>query len=103
VAGPTLEVRPLDEGVAFVGTLDLSTGDAAGEALDRLAVPGASFTVDLVGLTFMDSTGLNLLVRALEAVGDEGRLTIRVGPGIVAKVLGVSGLPERPNVVIETA
>jgi anti-sigma B factor antagonist len=103
VAGGTLEVRPFadGDGVAFVGTLDMSTGPAAREALEGLVRPGASFTVDLGGLTFMDSTGLNLLGQALQALGDHGTLTIRVGPGIVSKVLGVSGLAERPNVVIE--
>jgi anti-sigma B factor antagonist len=105
VAGGTLEVRPLagGDGVAFVGTLDLSTGSAAREALEGLVRPGASFTVDLGGLTFMDSTGLNVLGQALRTIGDQGTLTIRVGPGIVSKVLGVSGLAERPNVVVEPA
>lgn len=48
----------------------------------------------------MDSTGLNLLIRALEVIGDDGRLTLRTGAGIVPKVLEVSGLTGRPNVVV---
>ncbi|HEX2025645.1 MAG TPA: STAS domain-containing protein [Actinomycetota bacterium] len=98
-----LEVRRLaDDGVAFVGTLDLSTDSAAREALEPLVLRGASLTVDLSGLAFMDSTGLNVLAWALQGIGDEGTLTLRVGPGIVSRVLGVSGLADRPNVEVES-
>jgi anti-anti-sigma factor len=97
-----LEISPLEEGtgVAFNGSLDLATEPDARAAVERLLQPGASVTIDLRRLIFMDSTGLNLLIRALDVIGDDGRLTLRVGAGIVRKVLDVSGVTGRPNVVV---
>jgi anti-anti-sigma factor len=101
-ADPVLEISLLEEatGVAFIGTIDLSTEPDARAAVEPLLQPGASITVDLRKVVFMDSTGLNLLIRALDVIGDEGRLTLRVSSGIVWKVLDVAGLTERPNVVL---
>ena len=87
-------------GLALSGTLDLSTEGKARAALEPLLQPGAEVTLDLRALTFMDSTGLNLLVGALSTLGDDGRLTVRGAAGIVAKVLTVSGLTDRPNVTV---
>ena len=86
--------------MAFNGSLDLATEPDARAAVERLLQPGASVTIDLRRLIFMDSTGLNLLIRALDVIGDDGRLTLRVGAGIVRKVLDVSGVTGRPNVVV---
>jgi anti-anti-sigma factor len=96
-----LEIAPLEDatGVRFIGTLDLSTEPDARAAMEPLLRPGASITIDLREVVFMDSTGLNLLIRALEVIAD-GRLTLRVSGGIVRKVLEVSGLAERPNVAV---
>ena len=86
--------------MAFNGSLDLTTEPDARAAVEPLLQPGASVTIDLRRLIFMDSTGLNLLIRALDVIGDDGRLTLRVGAGIVRKVLDVSGVTGRPNVVV---
>ena len=86
--------------MAFNGSLDLATEPDARAAVEPLLQPGASVTIDLRRLIFMDSTGLNLLIRALDVIGDDGRLTLRVGAGIVRKVLDVSGVTGRPNVVV---
>jgi anti-anti-sigma factor len=98
----TLSVADLehDTGLGLSGTLDLATEGQARAALEPHLHPGAEVTVDLRALTFMDSTGLNLLVGALSALGDDGRLTVRGASGIVAKVLTVSGLTDRPNVTV---
>jgi anti-anti-sigma factor len=99
---PVLEISPLRDatGVALIGTLDLSTETEARAAVEPLLRPGGSITIDLRKMVFMDSTGLNLLIQALDVIGDDGRLTLRVSPGIVRKVLEVSGLADRPNVLV---
>ena len=86
--------------MAFNGSLDLATEPDARAGVEPLLQPGASVTIDLRRLIFMDSTGLNLLIRALDVIGDDGRLTLRVGAGIVRKVLDVSGVTGRPDVVV---
>jgi anti-anti-sigma factor len=95
-----LKIVALDDGLSLAGTLDLSTEAQARRAMERLLVRGARVTFDLSRLEFMDSTGLNLLVGALQTIGDEGRLTLRVSEGITDRVLGVSGLADRPNVTV---
>jgi anti-sigma B factor antagonist len=90
-------------GLALSGTLDLSTEGRARAALDPLLHPGASVTLDLRALEFMDSTGLNLIIGALSTLGEDGCLILRGVGGIVAKVLAVSGLTDRPNVKVVPA
>jgi anti-anti-sigma factor len=99
---PVLEVTPLEHrrGFALRGTLDLSTDAEARKALEPAAVPGATLTLDLSGLAFMDSTGLNLIAGVLRTIGDRGHLTLRVHDGIIERVLGVAGIEDRPNVTI---
>ena len=92
-----------DTGLGFSGTLDLATEDQARTALKPHLHPGAAVTVDVGALEFMDSTGLNLIIGALSTLGEDGRLTLRGAGGIVAKVLAVSGLTERPNVTVVPA
>lgn len=90
-------------GLALSGTLDLSTEGRARAALEPLLHPGAAVTLDLGALEFMDSTGLNLIIGMLSTLGEDGCLTLRGAGGIVAKVLAVSGLTERPNVTVVPA
>jgi anti-anti-sigma factor len=90
-------------GLALSGTLDLSTEGRARAALEPLLHPGAAVALDLRALEFMDSTGLNIIVEALSTLGDDGSLTLRGATGIVAKVLAVSGLTDRPNVTVVPA
>jgi anti-sigma B factor antagonist len=90
-------------GLALSGTLDLSTEGRARAALEPLLHPGAAVTLDLRALEFMDSTGLNVIIGALSTLGEDGRLTLRGAGGIVAKVLAVSGLTERPNITVVAA
>ena len=87
-------------GLALSGTLDLSTEGRARAALEPHLHPGAAVTLDLRALEFMDSTGLNLIIGALSTLGEDGRLTLRGAGGIVAKVLAVSGLTDRPNITV---
>jgi anti-anti-sigma factor len=98
-----LEVAPLEDtvGVALRGTLDLATEEEANGAVAPLLHPGASVTLDLRDLEFMDSTGLGVVARVLTEVGQDGRMTVRFSAGIVARVLEVSGILERPNVIVE--
>jgi anti-sigma B factor antagonist len=97
-----LTVSDLEDatGLELSGTLDLATEHEARAALEPHLHPGAEVTVDLRALTFMDSTGLNLIGEALATLGDDGRMTLRGATGIVRKVLAVSGLADRPNITI---
>lgn len=79
----------------FAGELDLSVADAAWEQVRSVAESSPDgLVIDLHGLTFMDSRGLNVLVLVLRTLGD-APLTLRRTPDRIRHLLDVSGLTER--------
>ena len=85
------------ESVLYVaGEIDMATAPALRDAaLQALVEHGPSLTLDLGGVTFMDSTGLHVLVgtyRRVRAHG--GTFAMRHVPDIVRKLLRVTGLDE---------
>lgn len=99
----SIEVRPLPggRGLALSGELDMSTIASVRPPLEHAARPGADVRLDLAALEFMDSSGLNLLLAVLHRLGPTGRLTLSRPTGIVVRLLRISGVDARPNVVIE--
>ena len=95
---PALEVRdsPLSgaAGVMVTGEVDLATAQMLEEAIDHAirATTGA-FVIDLSDVTFMDSSGVNVLMRARALLGREERDVVLIcPPGGVLHVLEVIGL-----------
>lgn len=85
--------------IAIAGELDLASAPQLEEALERAQSDG-SVTLDLRDLDFMDSTGLSVLVRAHQAAEAAGRtLTLVQGPPQVQRLLSLTGVAERLNVV----
>jgi anti-anti-sigma factor len=80
--------------VALRGELDHDVQDVAGQAL--LAGDGhppVRTVVDLSGVTFMDSSGINVLVTAhQQAAGSQGWLRIAAAQDSVLRVLQIVGL-----------
>jgi anti-sigma B factor antagonist len=76
------------------GELDLATAPELSELTTELLERGDSRLVyDLSGLTFCDSTGLTVFVRAKNRVDElGGRLSLAAPSPIVHRVLDVSGL-----------
>ncbi|HVL82312.1 MAG TPA: anti-sigma factor antagonist [Actinomycetota bacterium] len=90
--------------VRLGGECDLSTAPQLQEALGPMRAPDVNeIIVDVSQLSFMDSTGLGVLVGALKRVREsEGQFKIAGAQGAVARVLEVSGLdriiPQFPSV-----
>ena len=82
--------------VAAIGEVDVYTAPTLDEELTRLVDAGASsLVIDLSGVDFLDSTGLSVIVKALEAVRSrDGRLDVVVTAERVAKVFRITGLDE---------
>lgn len=74
--------------IALAGELDLPVVPLIRGALARaLREPGERLIIDLSALTFIDSSGLYVLLHADKGCRDAGRmLTIRPGPPNVQKV-----------------
>lgn len=82
--------------IALFGELDLATADDVEQELQRVeAGDAAAIVLDLSGLTFMDSTGVRLLVNAnTRARTDNCRLRLLRGPASVQRVMELSGVDE---------
>ena len=78
--------------VALRGELDLSTTPKVEHALARLESNGASvIIIDLRGLTFLDSSGLRLILEADgRARREDRRLLVVPGPREVQRVFRVT-------------
>ncbi len=80
--------------ISVRGELDLATAPELSDLTTRLLEQGdARLVYDLSGLTFCDSTGLTVFVRAKNRVDElGGRLSLAAPSPIVHRVLDVSGL-----------
>jgi anti-anti-sigma factor len=92
----------LAEGIRLLeveGELDLSTATQLEEPLEKaIESPHATVLIDLTACTFIDSTGIALIVRAWQRVdaaagnGGEGSLVLCCQNEQVRRVLEVTGL-----------
>jgi len=78
--------------VSLEGELDLATMDAVRAALTAAVSPtAATVIVDIARLSFMDASGLGLLIAAHRRCADAGcRLTLRHPTGVVERILDIA-------------
>jgi anti-anti-sigma factor len=99
-ANPALEVRdaPLAgaAGVAIAGEVDMATAHVLEASLDRaIRASAGAFVIDFCDVTFMDSSGVNVLLRARALLGREDRDVVLIcPPGGVLHVLEVIGVAD---------
>ncbi len=95
-----LTVRSEREGdthtIALSGEMDLSNaGEVERELLHAEATHARTIVIDLSELTFMDSTGIRLLISAdARSRADSDRLRLTRPPAAVARVLCIAGVDE---------
>ena len=90
---------------SLAGEIDLSTVEDAGERL-RKAIGGSEGTlaVDLRDVSFLDSSGMRLLLQLNRELTDAGRRMVVVqGPRRVARVFELTGAESELDVVAEPA
>jgi anti-anti-sigma factor len=81
--------------VTVTGEIDIACVGEIGAALRRATAASSRLVIDLAGVDFIGSTGVNLVVTAYNAVQRDGgwvRLVYR--EGVVAKVLRAAGLAD---------
>jgi anti-sigma B factor antagonist len=81
------------------GELDLSTKETFADALEPLVAAGGDVVVDMEDVTFVDSTGLHGLLSVAEALGPDRRLTLRRPRRTLVRLLEISGLEGRFDIV----
>lgn len=75
------------------GELDLSAYDDATRALAPLFGATDDVSLDVSGLSFVDSSGIRLLIQLHQGLNG-GRLILRSPPPHLARVLEIAGLPD---------
>jgi anti-anti-sigma factor len=87
--------------VELVGTLDWTCAVDVRSVLVRLALPrGGRLAMDLRGLSFMDSTGIRLILQAMRFAEERGAaFAVIRGRRQVHNVLEVVGLDEQLRIV----
>ena len=97
----TIEQRGQAVHVTLTGELDISTAQRLEDDLRRVEAERPELLVlDLQQLTFMDSTGLRLLITADIRARQEGRrLVIVQGNEMVQRVMRLTRLDERLDIV----
>lgn len=79
--------------VALAGECDLAARDQLTAALRAALDAGGPVTVDLSGLSFLDSSGIHELISAHRtAVRNGGALYATGASGVVAEVLNLTGV-----------
>lgn len=95
--GPLL-VRQMSEGVVHrltaIGELDLATVPLLESAFDAVLSDDDAemIVVDLTELSFIDSTGIHLLIRMNTACADGDRLRVISGSRAVERMLDLTGV-----------
>jgi anti-sigma B factor antagonist len=79
--------------VAITGDIDMATAQAFRDALDDGIQHAQDVVVDLGAVSFMDSTGLNALIRAAQRVQKGvGAISLRAPSPSVRRLLEISGV-----------
>jgi anti-sigma B factor antagonist len=93
-----LSVRETSQGgvhrLTPIGELDLATAPLLESAFDAVFSDDDAemIVVDLRELSFMDSTGIHLLIRMQAACADVDRLRVINGSGAVERMLDLTGV-----------
>ncbi len=89
----------------LTGELDIATADILTSALNGTSgESGRDRVIDLSGVTFMDSTGLRVLISANRAAADGGyELTIVTGDSPAKRVLELTRMDEHMRVITAKA
>ena len=78
----------------LIGELDISNADALSQVLDRdLDGPG-DITLDLSELAFIDSSGIRVLLRAMNGLNGKGKLLLLNPTEPVRHVFSLMGLED---------
>jgi anti-sigma B factor antagonist len=85
-------------GFRLVGELDVSNIERLNAALEPDLQDGGTVTLDLAGLAFMDSSGIQALIQAARTLGDRGRLVVRSPGRIVRRLLDLIPVSRLENV-----
>jgi anti-anti-sigma factor len=87
-------------GFRLEGEVDLSNASKLSEILRTAVRSGGEITLDLSGITFMDSTAIQVLLKAGKDIGGRGRLVLANPSPLVLNVLRLIRADQLPGLRI---
>lgn len=92
-SGMTLRELPDRSVVEAWGEIDLAVRQAAGPMCQTVAERGLPVVIDASGVTFIDSTGMSILVRlARDAQSHDYPVELRHAPWMLKELLTITGV-----------
>lgn len=97
-----LEMSPLvdGEGLRLAGELDLATAPKLAEALLDFASSEGELHLNLSGLTFLDSSGLHVILALADSRGDDRPVVLLNPHTLIMRTFEIAGIDEHPGVEI---
>jgi anti-sigma B factor antagonist len=81
--------------VRLSGEIDVANATALTDALEAVSEPGRRLVLDMADVTFIDSSGINVLLRATGWAGDRhAGMSVQEASANVRKILQILGLTE---------
>lgn len=97
-----LEITTSDNGWTVAGEIDASTAPTLDDALRILPVGNGTVVVDVSDVTFIDSSGLRVLISVATRAEEAGRSVILEQPSpTVTRLLEITGLTEMFGLAID--
>jgi anti-anti-sigma factor len=88
--------------VSVIGEIDVSNVNVTETTLASMARKGQPLTLDLVGLTYLDSQGIAMILRLAQRLRTNGGMLTLANPcGIVERVLTITNIGERVPITVE--
>jgi anti-sigma B factor antagonist len=99
-----LEIATTDDprGLRLAGEVDLATVNDLTAALEPHVREGGDITLDMTGVRFLGSSGVQVLIRALETLNGRGRLILTHPGSSVRRLFEVMGLERFENLEVRT-
>ena len=96
----TVERTDQPRGFRLIGELDASNVGMLSDALGREVGQGGDLTLDLGGLAFMDSSGIQVLIKTAQDLGTNGRLILQSPGDLVRRILSLIPMDKLTNVEV---
>lgn len=88
------------KGLRLVGEVDLATVERFRSALAPVVREGGEIVLDIGDMRFIDSSGAQVLIRALEDLSDRGRIVLAHPSRTVVRIVMIMGLQRFKNLEV---